>query len=105
MSSPYPRDSALLARGPPKLIVLCGPSHSGKTTFAQSPGDGFRIIGVEDLFLVGVAVAHQQDAKTEVSTLQCVKSGRDPSTKCRNLQRSSAAISSMVTILPSLAER
>lgn len=36
-------------RGSPMLIVLCGPSHVGKTTFAQRLGKHFKIISSEEI--------------------------------------------------------
>ena len=36
-------------RESPKLIVLCGPSHAGKTTFAQRLRDGFTIISPDGI--------------------------------------------------------
>lgn len=33
-----------LSRGPPLLVVLCGPSHAGKSTFARRLGENFTTI-------------------------------------------------------------
>ena len=37
------------SRGPPKLVVLCGPSHSGKTMFARRLRRRFRIVSSDDI--------------------------------------------------------
>jgi len=37
------------ARAPPKLIVLCGPSHAGKSTFAWQHLKGYRIVSTDGL--------------------------------------------------------
>jgi len=36
-------------RESPKLIVLCGPSHAGKTRFAQRLGDNFTVISPDEI--------------------------------------------------------
>lgn len=33
----------------PVFVVLCGPSHAGKTTFARKLGDSFRIINSDEI--------------------------------------------------------
>lgn len=37
------------ARGRPRLVVLCGPSHSGKSTFARGLGRDFTIVNSDEI--------------------------------------------------------
>jgi len=41
--------SSQASRKPPVLIVLCGPSHAGKTTFARQLGGNFTIISSDEI--------------------------------------------------------
>jgi len=42
-------DVARRPDGRPKLMVLCGPSHSGKSTFAEKLGGRFRVINSDEI--------------------------------------------------------
>ena len=52
--------------GQPKLIVLCGPSHSGKSTFARRFCKGFRVVSSDRIRKVSGATFRRPDQERMV---------------------------------------
>jgi predicted kinase len=71
------------ARHRPRLLVLCGPSHAGKSTFAEQHCRGFTVIGSDRIRrgLTGRCPRSRREARTweafEQQKQEALRNGRD----------------------------
>jgi predicted kinase len=65
-----------VTRGPPMLVVLCGPSHSGKSTFAEGLGGDFTVVSTDEVRRrLGVSFRHWRDEPKVWEAFEAMKRG------------------------------